>query len=120
MYSSISIHHKTLNKCLGSGVLFLNRFIFSYKVLSDFATDKLISLNDLNLLLFKSRSYYIPVWPANKPILAENIIDSNLTKKYNGINEFAKAIGGDRSTIRGHINKDTLYRKQWKITTIER
>ena len=120
LYSGISIHHKTLNKCLVSGVLFLNRFIFSYKVLSDFATDKLISLNDLNLLLIKSRSYYIPVWPANKPILAENIIDSNLTKKYNGINEFAKAIGGDRSTIRGHINKDTLYRKQWKITTIER
>jgi hypothetical protein len=120
LYSAISIHHKTLNKCLDSGILFLDRFIFSYSVLSQFAKDMVLSLHDLNLLLLEVKSNSKLKHPASKPILAENILHRNLTQQYNSINEFAKAIHGDQSTIRSHMNKNTLYRKQWKITTIEK
>jgi hypothetical protein len=102
--------------CLNSG---LSRFVFSYSTLGQYAKDMVLSLQDLNLLLSEAKNSYKPTQPASKPILAENIMHPELTQQYNGINEFAKAINGDRSTIRGHIDKGTLYRKQWKITTIK-
>lgn len=120
LYSSITIHHNTLNKCLNTGALFLDRFAFSYKTLSEYAKDMILSLQDLNHLLSEVKSEYKSPQPASKPILAENLLNPKLTRQYNSIHDFAKAINGDRSSIRSHIDKGTVYRKQWKITTIEK
>ena len=46
----------------------------------------------------------------------ENIKHPNLSKIFKSINSFAKAVKGDRGTIRTYINnskkKESLYRKQ--------
>lgn len=112
LYSSINMHHKTLNKCLLLGIKYLNRFIFSYHILTEFAKDMLLSLQDVNILLAESRDKHVLLQPARKPIRVDNVLHPDLSREYDGINEFAKAIGGDRSTIRTHIDKGTLYRKQ--------
>ena len=75
-----------------------------------------MSDHDLLGLVDATKKTYKPSQPASKPILAENVLNSELTKKFSGINAFALALGGNRSTIRYHINKGTLYRSQWKIT----
>ena len=120
IYDSLSIHHETLNKCLSSGVKYLDRFIFSYTVIQEYAKDMVLSVLDLNILLTEVKSQYKILQPARRPILAKNVLHPELSAHYDGINEFAKAIKGDRSTIRTHIYKGTLYRKQWKVTTISK
>lgn len=120
LFSSISIHHKTLNKCLESGVKYLDRFIFSYAVLHQYPKDMVLSAIDLDKLITEIKNQYQSIQLAQKPILAKNILKPELTREYKSINEFAKHIGGDRGTLRNHINKGTLYRKQWKLTTINK
>lgn len=120
LYESLSIHHTTLNKYLESGGKYLDRFVFSYTIIQQYAKDMVLSVQDLNLLLIEVKSQYKVVQPARRPVLAENVLHPELSGQYDGINEFAKAIKGDRSSIRSHIDKGTLYRKQWKITTIKK
>lgn len=112
LYSSINVHHKTLNKCLELGPVYLDRFIFSYHVIAEFAKDMVLSLQDLNILLRDSRDKRVILQPARKRIQADNVLHPNLSREYDGINEFAKYLGGDRGSIRTHIDKGTLYRKQ--------
>ena len=119
LYSSLSIHHKTLNKCLESGVKYLDRFVFSYTVLQQYTKDMVLSVFDLDSLIEEVKKQYTVVQPARRPILAENVLHPELSGQYGGINEFAKAVKGDRSSIRSHVDKGTLYRKQWKLTTIK-
>lgn len=119
LYSSLSIHHTTLNKYLESGEKYLDRFVFSYTVLQQYAKDMVLSVLDLDKLLKEVKEQYKVVQPARRPILAENVLHPELSGQYDGINEFAKAIKGDRSTIRSHIDKGTLYRKQWKLTSLK-
>lgn len=119
LYDSFSIHHRTLNKYLESGAKYLDRFVFSYTQIQEYAKDMVLSLLDLNTLIQEVKSQYKVVQPARRPIMAKNTLHPELSREYDGINEFAKAIKGDRGTIRTHIDKDTLYRSQWKITTIK-
>lgn len=112
LYSGLSIHHKTLNKYLGTSIHYLDRFIFSYKELTQYAKDMILSLDDLNALLAEAKGSYVSPQPALKPIYAKNVLHPQLSKRYDGINIFAKAICGDRGTIRSHIDKKTLYRRQ--------
>jgi hypothetical protein len=118
LYDSLSIHHRTLSKHLESGAKYLDRFVFSYTIIQQYAKDMVLSLLDLNSLLTEVKSQYKVIQPARRPVMAENVLHPELSCRYNGINEFAKAIRGDRGTIRSHIDKGTLYRNQWKISTI--
>jgi hypothetical protein len=120
LYANLSIHHTTLNKCLDSGAKYLDRFMFSYTVIQEYAKDMVLSIMDLNSLLTEVKSQYKILQSSRRPILAENVLHPELSCQHEGINEFAKAIKGDRGTIRSHIDKGTLYRNQWKISTINK
>ena len=62
------------------------------------------------------RDTYKSKQPAAKAIYAENVLYPELSKQYNGIGEFARAIKGDRQVIRKYVNGvrpiGSLYRKQ--------
>lgn len=98
MSAAISVYARTLNKSVESGSLYLGRF--------------LLSLDDIKTLLQETKRKHVILQPSRKPLKVENVLYPELSRTYNGINEFAADIGGERSTIRLHIDKDTLYRKQ--------
>ena len=59
--------------------------------------------------------------PKSKQILAENMNNPTLNKIYSSVNSFAIAVKGDRKIIRQYLNcTDKLYRKQWKLTVINK
>lgn len=118
LYASLSIHHTTLNKCLESGVKYLHRFLFSYTVIEQYAKDRTLSLFDLNKLLIEVKGQYKVAQPASRPVFAENVMYPDLSRQFSGIGEFARTIKGDRASIRVHIDKGTLYRKEWKVTSV--
>lgn len=110
------LHHKTLHKCLRAGFLYLDRFRLSLDPLPEYSLETLLTKEDLNILLDEVRETFKPKQAKAKPLLAENVLHPHLTKTYDGINSFATAIDGDRSTIRNYLNgklpKGALYRKQ--------
>ena len=82
-----------------------------------------LTLDKFMDLLSSVRSEYdnAIVQPNSKPILAENLLYPELTKKYSSIHSFAKEMKGDRITIRKYLNSESnlLYRKQWKLSYIK-
>jgi GIY-YIG catalytic domain/NUMOD1 domain len=115
-YDNIHINHTTLNNCLDNGVLYLDRFMFSVEPITEFPFESLVSLNNLINLIYEVQLKKRKIQIRSKKIYAENIKQPNLSKIFNSINSFAKAVKGDRGTIRSYLNntkkKDSLYRKQ--------
>src|SRR5271169_941754 len=115
-YDNIHINHTTLNNCLDNGILYLDRFMFSVEPITEFPFESLVSLNDLINLIYEVQLKRREIQIRSKKIYAENIKQPNLSKIFNSINSFAKAVKGDRGTIRSYLNdtkkKDSLYRKQ--------
>jgi NUMOD1 domain/GIY-YIG catalytic domain len=115
-YDSIHIDHNTLNNCLDYGLLYLDRFMFSIEIINEFPFESFISIEDLKDLILEKQIAKREIQISSKKIYAENIKQPNLSKIYNSINSFAKAVKGDRGTIRTYINnsskKESLYRKQ--------
>ena len=117
----INIDHRTLNNCLINGTLYLNRFMFSFETIlekhSEF--DNVLSLIELNNLLNSVRNINKNInQPASKSFAAYNLKNplSPFCKTYHSINEFAKVIKGDRSTIQDYVNgnkpEGSLYRNE--------
>lgn len=123
-YDNIHIDDRTLDNCLDNGILYLNRFMFSLEPINEFPFELLITLNDLVILIKENRLENKSIHKYSKKIQAENIRYPELSNIYNSINSFAKAVKGDRNTIRSYLNdKDKinkLYRKQWKLTVIKK
>lgn len=121
---TIHIHRSTINSCLESGgsILYMDRFIFSTEPIDSYTTDLSLSLEDLQVLFKEVSATWTPVQPASKAVLAENVLHPHLTASYPGINEFARAVKGDRGTIRDYVNgvkpAGSLYRRQWKLTQL--
>jgi len=115
-YDNIHINHTTLNNCLTNGLLYLNRFLFSVESINEFPFEILISLENLKKLIQGIQLKNKSIQKNNKKIYAENIKQPELSRIYNSINSFAKAVKGDRSTIRLYLNntkkEGSLYRKQ--------
>lgn len=122
-YDNIHINHTTLNNSLDNGILYLDRFMFSVEPITEFPFESLISLNDLINLIHEVQLKRREIQIRSKKIYAENIKQPNLSKIFNSINSFAKGVKGDRGTIRSYLNdtkkKDSLYRKQWKLTIVK-
>ena len=120
LYENINIHHTTLDNCVISGKLYLNRFFLSLDVISELPYEAILTSKELVLLLETVKSKYKPNHPKSKTILAENMVNSQLNTTFSSIGELAKHLKGDRSTIRGYIlgRSKGLYRKQWKFTLI--
>jgi NUMOD1 domain len=121
-YNNIHINHTTLNNCLNKGVLYLNRFLFSIEPINEFPFETLISIKDLNDLMESIRLNNKSIQKKSKKVYAENVKYPELSKIFNSINSFAKAVKGDRNTIRLYLNRSkeegTYYRKQWKLKEI--
>lgn len=115
-YSSIRINHTTLNNCLTNGVLYLNRILFSLELINEFPFEALISLENLKNIVLKIQLKNKNFEKRSKKIYAENIKFPELSKTYISINSFAKAVKGDRTTIRLYLNGEkkegNYYRKQ--------
>jgi|SRR5436190_16952864 len=115
-YDNIHINHTTLNDCLNCGTLYLNRFLFSKELINEFPFNTFISLENLKKLIQKIQLKNKSIQKNSKKIYAENIKYPKISRIFNSINSFAKAVKGDRSTIRLYINgikkEGSLYRKQ--------
>lgn len=111
MYSSINIHHKTLNNCLNLGTLYLNYFFLSLDLLETDNTNRL-TLDKLQTLVIQKRSLYKTKHPAAKSILAEFKDDARKNLEFDSLNSLAKHLKGDRQVIRDYLknNKSGYYR----------
>nr|YP_010119094.1 GIY-YIG endonuclease domain-containing protein [Erysiphe necator]QQY98207.1 GIY-YIG endonuclease domain-containing protein [Erysiphe necator] len=121
MYSSINIHHNTLNDCLASGTLYLNAFFFSLDLIESTKTD-LINQDQIKSLVVNKRYLYNVKHPAAKVILAEFKDDPRKNKIFDSLNSLAKHLKGDRSVIREYLkgNKSSYYRGKWKFTYLNK
>ena len=118
LYSNVKIHHVSLDNCLDNAKLFLDRFLFSNEPISEFPYESLLTEHDLIYLIETVKALYQPNQPTSKAILAENVVNPELTRTFTSLGELAKHIKGDRGTIRNYVSgKSTgLYKKQWKFT----
>lgn len=118
----IGIHRSTVLRYTTNTELFLGQFRFLRDILPELDNSEPMNLKEFKILVSECRDefYNSKVQPKSKQILAENRINSSITKVYSSISSFAKAVNGDRGTIRQCVNnKDKLYRKQWRLTVIE-
>lgn len=114
-YYNIHIDHTTLNNCLYNGSLYLNRFLFSVDIISEFPFISWISLEELTSLIREKQLEKRSIQSRSIKIYAENLNKPKLSGEYPSINSFAKAIKGDKKTIRSYLKKtqeNKLYRNQ--------
>lgn len=118
LYSSLHIDHRTLEKYLKNGNRYLFRFIFSLSPLVNFSVDGLVTLSELKLIFTEVRKDIHNgdfQQQKSKHILAENLLNSELTNNYPSINSCAKSLKGDRFTIRKYLegkSSKPYYRNQ--------
>ena len=86
----------------------------------EFPYESVLAENDLISLIEEVRSQYTPNQPKSKSILAENVVNPELTRTFTSIGQLARHLKGDRGTIRDYIlgRSTGLYRKQWKFTLL--
>jgi hypothetical protein len=121
----IGIHRSTLVHYTESGELYLNRFIISYEPITEMEKGTELDLPIFKELLKNVRLEHdlATIQPFSRPVLAENVIHPHLTKVYTSINSLVKSIKGDRGTIRKYLSGEQigkLYRKQWKLTYVNK
>ena len=111
MYSSINIHHKSLNDCLDLGTLYLNNFFLSLDLLETVSSN-LLTLDKLKTLVISKRDLYKIKHPAAKGIHAEFKHDASKNLKFDSLNSLAKHLKGDRQVIRDYLkgSKSGYYR----------
>lgn len=118
---NIHIDHRILNNYLHNNKLYLSRFMFSIELISEIPSMSLISLESLSNLIQEKQGEKREIQVKSKKIYAEKIRQPSLSKIYNSIGSFTKAVNGDQTTIRSYINKNekSLYRKEWKLFIIQ-
>ena len=110
-YDNIFIDHRTLNKCLDEGYLYLNRFLFSIEPVKEFIYESIITLDELKFLIKEQKYNQRSIKSNSKRIFVENITNISLNREFDSISQFAKYVKGDRATIRLYINnKNKFYR----------
>lgn len=132
-YKKMGVHNVSLQNCLIDGNLYLNRFLFSLDIISEFPYESLLNTEDLISLIEEVRYEYKPNQPKSKKIYAENMNNPELNRTFSSIGELSRHLKGDRSTIRKYIipsslaasdggreegSSKGLYRKQWKFTEL--
>ena len=117
MYSSINIHHKTLNDCLDLGTLYLDHFFLSGDLLETEYINQL-TLGEIKTLVVNKRDLYKIKHPAAKAILAEFKDDASKNLEFYSLNSLANHLKGDRQVIRDYLkgNKSGYYRGKWRFT----
>jgi hypothetical protein len=112
LYSSINMHHNTLNDCLNLGNIYLDTFFFSLDLIEESPKTNLLNLDQIKSLVSDKRDVYDVKHPAAKSILAEFKDDSKKNLEFNSLNSLAKHLKGDRQVIREYLNgeKSGYYR----------
>ena len=95
--------------------------MISLDIISEFPFESILTSEELLSLIESVRAQYEPKQPDSKKILAQNIVNPELSKTFTSIGELSRHLKGDRGTIRKYIlgRSKGLYRKQWKFTLIE-
>jgi Heme/copper-type cytochrome/quinol oxidases, subunit 1 len=121
LYSNVKINHVSLDNCLDNAKLFLNRFLFSNDPISEFPYESILTEQELISLIETVKVQYKPNQPKSKNILAENMVNPELTRSFTSLNELSRHLKGDRGTIRNYLlgRSTGLYRKQWKFTLLD-
>lgn len=111
MYSSVGIHHKTLNDCLDLGTLYLDYFFLSLDV-TEGSNTKQLMLEEVKALVKSKRNLYKTKHPSAKGILAEFKNDASKNLRFDSLNSLANHLKGDRQVIRDYLkgNKPGYYR----------
>jgi hypothetical protein len=122
-YELINIDHRTLNKCLNEGNIYLNTFFFSKEIIGEWNNNNndLLHIKELKKRILEKRKIYnIKIQIKSKMILAENIKNPSLNKYYLSINQLSDELKIDRGTIRNRLNGKIkkLYKNEWKFTVI--
>jgi len=120
----VGIHRSTILRYSNSDKLFLHRFHIVRDYIPELVNREPLTINQFIELLNRVRKDFdkAKIQPERKTILAENIVNPRLTKTYPSILSFAKAVKGDRTTIRNYIKSSSdekLYRKQWRLRVIK-
>ena len=99
----------------------VDRFLFSVDLISEFPYESILTEQELISFIETVKAQYKPNQPKSKAILAENVVDPELTKTFISLGELARHLKGDRGTIRDYIfgRSKGLYRKQWKFTLLD-
>jgi hypothetical protein len=120
LYNTLNIHHVTLKNCLEDGALWLKVFLFSLEPIDEITSKNLISENQMIKLAKYYRSIYSTSHPSSNRILAENVVNPELTKEYKSLRQLAGDLKGDRTTIRAYLNgnKPGYFRKQWRFVRL--
>lgn len=112
LYSSINMHHNTLNDCLNLGNIYLDTFFFSLDLIEESPETNLLNLDQIKSLVSVKRDVYDVKHPAAKSILAEFKDDYKKNLEFNSLNSLAKHLKGDRKVIREYLKgeKSGYYR----------
>lgn len=122
------IDYRTLNDCLTNGTLYLGRFMLSLEVIPEmhYSSEFLLTITEFGDLLNSVRdTYKVQAQSTRKSFTAFNVKNpsSPLCGSYNSINEFARLVKVDRSSIRSFVNGEkpvgSLYKNTWLLTPIK-
>jgi hypothetical protein len=118
IYSSINMHHTTLNDCLNLANIYLDTFFFSLDLIEESSNTNLLNIDKIKSLVLDKRSVYNIKHPAAKSILAEFKDEPQKNLEFNSLNSLAKHLKGDRQVIREYLKgeKPGYYRGKWKFT----
>lgn len=123
MYNTINIHHKTLNDCIDSGLLYLGTFFLSLDQIEESTKTNLLSLDKIKAIVSEKREIHGALLikhqlEASKAILAEFKDDSRLNREFGSLSSLARELKGDRQVIREYLSgiKSGYYRGKWKFT----
>lgn len=112
LYSSINMHHTTLNDCLKLGNIYLDCFFFSLDLIEESSESNLLNLEQIKTLVLDKRDRYDVKHPAAKIIIAEFKDEPKKNLEFNSLNSLAKHLKGDRQVIREYLKgeKSGYYR----------
>lgn len=121
MYKELQMHHTTLNKCLDTGIYYLNFFYLSLDIITEKSQtfEPTISLKELQTLTKTKRDNFniAKIHPSATKVTAEFTGDIKSRKIIHAtsLHSLSLTLKGDRQTIRKYLKNGELYRGKWKI-----
>lgn len=120
----VGLHRSSILRYSQSNKLYLSCFRIVRDYIPELDNTSPLTIDKFKTILEDVREEYTnaKVQPKSKPLLAVNINNPTLTKKYPSILSFAKSVKGDSTTIRKYIqmnSEEKLYRQQWRLTILD-
>ena len=113
MMDIVNIHRNTLNDCIHGGQLYLDTFLLYIEPIEEITNINLLDVDSIKALIIEKREIHqTKKHPRATAILAEFKDDPRLNREFGSLSSLAKALKGDRETIRKYLkgNKAGYYR----------